>query len=114
MCFYPFAFRSFSLQPNTATIGLKLGQYENHRIMTSFKHQSFLLHYLFYFASFPLLFHPTTVIERLYFIVDTYVKSRENREHQYWPYQSLPIREKNPYWWTSTICTTKTVFFLFM
>jgi len=28
-----------------------------------------------------------TVTERLYFIVDTYVKSRENLEHQYWPDQ---------------------------
>jgi hypothetical protein len=29
----------------------------------------------------------------LYFIVDIYVKSRENRDHQYWPDQSRPIRE---------------------
>ena len=34
----------------------------------------------------------------LYLIVDTYVKSRENRDHQYWPDQSGPIREKNLYW----------------
>jgi len=27
--------------------------------------------------------------ERLYFIFDTYVKSRENSEHQNWPDQSL-------------------------
>ena len=30
-------------------------------------------------------YHLTTVTGRLYFIVDTYVKSRENPEHYYWP-----------------------------
>jgi len=34
------------------------------------------------------------VTERRYFIVDTYIKSRDNPEHQYWPDQSQPIREK--------------------
>ena len=38
--------------------------------------------------------HQTTVTERLYFIVDTYVKSRKNLDHQYWPDQSRSIREK--------------------
>jgi len=31
------------------------------------------------------------VTECLYFIVDTYVQSREHPEHQYWPDQSRPI-----------------------
>ena len=48
-----------------------------------------------YFLSLPFhLSHQTTLTERLYFIIDTYVKSRENPEHQYWPDQSRPIREK--------------------
>jgi len=34
------------------------------------------------------------VTERLYLIDDTYVKSIENLEHQYWLDQSWPIREK--------------------
>jgi hypothetical protein len=38
--------------------------------------------------------HQTTITERLYFIVDTYVKSRDNPEHQYCPDQSRPIRGK--------------------
>jgi len=38
------------------------------------------------------------VTERLYFIVDMYVKSRDNLEHQHWLDHSLPMREKNLYW----------------
>ena len=32
--------------------------------------------------------------ERLYFIVDKQVKSKETPEHQHWPDQSRPIQEK--------------------
>ena len=32
--------------------------------------------------------------ERLYLIVDTYAKSREYPEHQYWPDQSRSVLEK--------------------
>jgi hypothetical protein len=35
-----------------------------------------------------------TVTERLYLIVDTYAKSREYPEHQYWPDQSRSVLEK--------------------
>ena len=38
-----------------------------------------------------------TVTERLYFIADMYVKSRDNPEHQH---HSQPMREKNLYWTT--------------
>ena len=30
----------------------------------------------------------------LYFIVDTYVKSRENPENQYWPYQVVQYEKQ--------------------
>jgi len=40
--------------------------------------------------------------ERLYFIVEINVKSRENPEHKYWPDQSRALQEKNPYWLTSS------------
>jgi hypothetical protein len=41
-----------------------------------------------------ILSYQTTVTEHLHFIIDTYVKSREIPEHQYWPDQSRPIWEK--------------------
>jgi len=53
--------------------------------------------YLFIFFRFlSILSHQTTVTERPYFIVDkcTYLKSRENPEHQCWPDQSRRIRGK--------------------
>jgi hypothetical protein len=40
------------------------------------------------------------VTEHLYFIIDAYVKPKENPEHQYWPDQSRTKREKNLYWTT--------------
>ena len=52
-----------------------------------------------------ILFYQTTVTELPYFIINTYVKSRENAEHQYWPDQNLPIRVKNLYWPTCPILT---------
>ena len=42
-----------------------------------------------------ILSHQTTVTWRLYFIVDTKVKSREYPEHQYWPDICRPMRNKN-------------------
>jgi hypothetical protein len=51
-------------------------------------------HLFIFFRFISILSHLTTVTGRLYFIVDTYVKSRENPEHQYWPDQNRPIREK--------------------
>ena len=57
-------------------------------------------HLFIFFRFISTLSHLTTVTGRLYLIVDTYVKSRENPEHQYWPDQNRPIREKNPYWLT--------------
>jgi hypothetical protein len=40
-------------------------------------------HLFIFFRFISILSHLTTVTGRLYFIVDTYVKSRENPEHQY-------------------------------
>jgi hypothetical protein len=36
-----------------------------------------------FFRSLSILSHQTTMTERLYFIVHTYVKSKDNDEHQY-------------------------------
>ena len=78
---------------------------------------------LFSFTSFPFISSDDSdsLTERHYFIIDTYVKSRENLEHQCWPDQSRPIREKKsifadfvPYWPSCTICITMVVFILFM
>jgi hypothetical protein len=51
---------------------------------------------LFSFTSFPFISSDDSdsLTERHYFIVDTYVKSRDSPEHQYWPDQRQPIREK--------------------
>jgi len=50
--------------------------------------------HLFIFSHFfSILSHQTTVTECLHFIVDTYVKSRENPEQQYWPDKSRLIRK---------------------
>jgi hypothetical protein len=51
-------------------------------------------HLFISFRFLSILSHQTTETERLYFIFDTHVKSRENPEHQYLPDQSRPIREK--------------------
>ena len=42
---------------------------------------------LFSFTSFPFISSDDSdsLTERHYFIIDTYVKSRDNPEHQYWP-----------------------------
>ena len=48
-----------------------------------------------------------------------YAKSRNNPEHQYWPDQNRPIRQRKsvlsdfvPYWQSCTISITKAVFIL--
>jgi hypothetical protein len=43
-----------------------------------------------------------------FIIVDTYLKFRENLEHQYWPDQSRALREYNPYWQSCTNCDRQT------
>ena len=51
---------------------------------------------LFSFTSFPFISSDDSgrLTEPHYFIIDTYVKSRDNPEHQYWPDQRQPIQEK--------------------
>jgi hypothetical protein len=57
--------------------------------------KQFHLFIFLYFLS--IVSHQTTVTGRLYLIVDTYAKSREHPEHQYWLDQSRSILEKNTY-----------------
>ena len=50
--------------------------------------------FVYFFCFLSILSDQTTMTEHLYFIVNAYVKSRENPEHQYWPVQSRPIRDQ--------------------
>jgi hypothetical protein len=65
-------------------------------VFITFEMKHFNVFTIFCFLS--ILSHQTTVTERLYLIVDTYAKSREYPEHQYWPDQSRSVLEKNTYW----------------
>jgi hypothetical protein len=77
-------------------------------------------HLFIFFRFLSILFHQTAVTERLYFIVDTYVKSRENRNTNIGHIKAANTSKNYvlvnfvPYWQCCTICITKAVFILFM